>query len=82
MGQGEIFDLLKNKRLSGIHTYFNQEQIRKMLKETGFLCRRQSVNNSLGRLRLFGYLDEKIFAKRYSKTKTVYNAYRLKRKFC
>lgn len=82
MGQSEIFELLKNKRLSGDYSYYSCEQIRKMLKNKDVSSKRNSVNNSIMKLRLFGYLDEKILASRKRNTKYVYNAYRLKREFC
>lgn len=82
MSQSDIYQLLKDKRLSGDFSYFSCERIRRMLRDKGLSSERCSVSNQVARLRLFGYLDEKILVGKYRKRRGVYNAYRLKREFC
>ena len=79
MSQSDIYELLKNKRLSGDHKYFSAEEIRKMLKDKGLACYRQNVNNQITTLRIFGYLDVKIKATKKNRSKYIYSVYRLKK---
>ena len=80
MGQSDIYELLKVKRLSNDWNYYNVEQIRKMLKDKGIDLTKNSINNSLLALRCFGFLDTKMCAGRKSnRAKFIYMAYRLKK---
>ncbi len=80
MAQSDIYDLLKRKRLSGDWKYYSAEEIRKMLLAEGKDINRNSLNNNLMSLRIFGFLDLKLCAGRKSnRAKFTYNAYRLKK---
>jgi hypothetical protein len=65
MSQSDIFELLKNKYLSGDLKYYSSEDIRKLLLSKGTIINRASINNNLLKLRVFGYLDCKMSSKKY-----------------
>lgn len=80
MGQSDIYEILKSKRLSGDNTYYSVEQIRKMLKENNKTSDRASVHNAVSSLRIYGFLDMKIVGVR-RRNKSIFPTavYRIKR---
>jgi len=83
MGQSEIFNLLKQRRLSGDTEYYSAEQIYKMLKDQDEGRTISSITVSIQKLRLYGYLDIKIknFYRKHNKSNCIYSAYRLKEQY-
>ena len=79
MGQSDVYEILKMKRLLEGSRYYSVEDIRKALKDKGLPNQRAAVNNSLLKLRVFGYLDVEIKANQKNNIKKLYTAYRLKR---
>jgi hypothetical protein len=77
LSQSDVFQLLKDKILSGDYRYFSAEQISKLLKEKGNSINRNSLNNNLMKLRVFGFLDIKVEASQKNKVKRIYTVYRL-----
>ena len=80
MAQSEIYELLKNKRLSGDDSFFTAEQIRKMLKDKGVIIASPSLLFSLRRLRNFGFLEYNITSKKIDLRYNKY-VYRLKKEY-
>jgi len=78
LAQSDIYDLLKNKRLSGDRSYFSARQIDKMLRDKNIELNIASINNNLLGLRVFGFLDTRIEASSKKRIKKVYVTYRLK----
>lgn len=80
MTQSDIYELLKDKLLSGDLRYFSCEDIRLLLKDKDIFINRNSINNSVLKLRVFGFLDSKIIARK-NKGRATYPivVYRLKR---
>lgn len=74
MGQDEIYQLLKNRRLSGSNEYFSAQDI---AKATG--CKLSNIHDDLARLRIFGFLELRIRGNRY-KTR-ICSEYRLKKEY-
>jgi len=70
MGQQEVFELLKNKRLSGDDSFYSIADIRKMVmsnpSDTNSV---ETVSRSIHRLYFWGLLDRKNFEFRFKKTK-------------
>lgn len=64
MGQIEVYELLKNKRLSGDESYFSVSEIEKMMRDAGYTngCIK-SVRASVLSLYDYGYLDSKMISK-------------------
>ena len=77
MSQSDVYELLKEKILSGDYRYFSAEQIRNMLKDKGINVNRNSVSTNLLKLRVFGFLEMKIEGKLKNNIKRVYTSYRL-----
>jgi len=76
VGQIEIYELLKNKRLSGDDRFFTVPEIKKMLRSEGLVS---NVRTGLqtAQLESFGYLE----AKRISKRSDSWRAFRLKKSY-
>ena len=77
MGQIEIYELLKNLRETGDHSFYTVTQIRRMLDE-------KKINNGSGtcvqvaQLEAFGYLEAKMKKRKYSH----FRIFRLKDVYC
>jgi arginine repressor len=59
MGQREIKELLKNKRLCNDSSFMTNEEINKALKNLGFIYNRGSTASNLRKLKKFGFLEVK-----------------------
>lgn len=57
MGQTEIYELLKNKRLSGDNSAFSAKEIQVMLKDKGLSCDMDNIYVHIARMRKFGILE-------------------------
>jgi hypothetical protein len=79
MSQSDIFELLKNKRLSGDGSYYTSEEIRSLLKEKNIIVLPRNLNNGLSQLRKFGYLECRIEVNGRKRRKCLCSAYRLRR---
>lgn len=70
MGQQEVYDLLKNKRLSGEDRFFSIADVRKMAlnckSDTNSL---ETISKSLARLHFWGLLERKNFCYRFKKSR-------------
>lgn len=64
MSQSEIFELLKNRRLSGDENYFSSEQIRKMLIDKKISMYKHRVSSGLTNLGRWGFLEVKVEPKK------------------
>ena len=71
MSQSEIYQILKNKRLSGDHAFFSREEIERLLKDQGIESRYTALH--LKKLAWFGYLDFEFVGN--------YKVYRLKKEY-
>jgi hypothetical protein len=76
MGQIEIYELLKKKRLAGDDSYFPVARVRKMLRAEG---KPENCNTGLqlAQLESFGYCE----AKKIHKNNEFWRAFRLKSKY-
>lgn len=81
MGQSDIYEALKNKRLSGDDSYFNSREIMAMLNGKGISINLSTVQTNLVQLRMFGYLDTKIEAKKVKRITYPFILYRLKKEY-
>lgn len=81
MGQSEIYELLKVKRLSGDNSYFSTSQIQKMLNGKGLGTTTNCINNSLSKLRMFGYLDMRLSSKKVKRVTYPFSEYRLRKEY-
>ena len=82
MGQHDIYMLLKNKLLSGDQSYFSSRDIQRMLNGKGLTINIDSINTSLVKLRIFGYLDMRIEGdKRKNRATYPITVYRLKKEY-
>jgi len=52
-----VYELLKNRRLSGDDSFYSLAQIRKMLSDNGISLESSSLTDNVRRLKRFGYLD-------------------------
>ena len=52
-----MYELLKNRRLSGDDSFYSLAQIRKMLSDNGISLESSSLTDNVRRLKRFGYLD-------------------------
>lgn len=70
MGQQEVYELLKNKRLSGDDRFFSISDVRKIAmsnhSDTNSL---ETISRSLGRLHFWGLLERKNYCYRFRKSK-------------
>jgi len=57
MSQSDVYELLKNRRLSGDDGFYSLAQIRKMLADSGVSIEISSLTDNVRRLKRFGYLD-------------------------
>lgn len=76
MSQSEVFEFLKNKRLSGDDSYFSAKDICKSLNLS-----RNSVYDDLLKLRIYGFLEISVMFKKKRHTKILYTGYRVKKEF-
>ena len=81
MGQSEIYELLKTKRLSGDNSYYSVSQIQKMLNGKGLGTTQSSINNSLTKLRMFGYLDMRLSVMKVKRATYPFSEYRLRKEY-
>ena len=81
MSQDDIYICLKNKRLSGDNSYFSAKEILRMLNSKGIEINLTSINNSLLKLRTFGFLDMRIDAKKENRITYPFSVYRLKKEY-
>lgn len=72
MGQQEIFELLKNKRLSGDEKYFSTQDVRKLLCEKDVSHYTDKISKDLKILWYFGFLELKVGDKRLFRIKNKY----------
>lgn len=79
MSQNDIYDLLKNKRLSGDNSYYSVQDIKKMLNGKGIIIGVDSLNSNVVKLRVYGFLDMRLDGRK-GKNRTTYpiTVYRLK----
>ena len=70
MGQQEVYELLKNKRLSSDDSFFSIADVRKMAmsnkSDTNSL---ETISRSLSRLHFWGLLERKNYCYRFKKSK-------------
>lgn len=80
MGQIEVYEYLKNKRLKGDDDYYSVDEIRKGLKEQEYNGSNsyRNVSASCIQLEAHGYLDVKMTGK----TRAWFRLFRLKDKYC
>ena len=78
MGQSDVYELLKNKRLVGDDSFFSSRQIQKMLSDRGIIVSDANLSLNLRQLRRFGYLDWNINKKNKGNAYNFY-VYRLKK---
>jgi hypothetical protein len=60
MAQSEVYELLKNRYLSGDRNYYSVREVLLMLNNNDIKITKSRVNNSLLKLRVFGFLDIKM----------------------
>jgi hypothetical protein len=69
MGQQEVYELLKNKRLSGDDRYFSIKDIRRMVLDSHSNTNSvETVARSLERLYNWGLLEKKLYTFRLRKS--------------
>jgi hypothetical protein len=69
MGQQEVYELLKNKRLSGDDRYFSIKDIRRMVLDSHSNTNSvETVARSLDRLYHWGLLEKKLYTFRLRKS--------------
>ena len=70
MGQQEVYEILKNKRLSGEDRFFTIADVRKIAmnnkSDTNSL---ETISRSLSRLYFWGLLERKNYCYRFKKSK-------------
>jgi Fic family protein len=74
MGQDEIYQLLKNKRLGGSNEYYSAREI-----STATGCKLNNVHDDLTRLRIYGFLELRIRGNKYKRI--ICSEYRLKKEY-
>jgi hypothetical protein len=81
MSQDDVYICLKNKRLSGDDSYFSVREIMRMLNGKGIEVSLNSVSNSLLKLRMFGFVDMRMDAKKQNRVTYPFTVYRLKKEY-
>lgn len=72
MGQSEIFELLKSKRLGGDDSHFSVQEVRKMLNDKGLPNYTDKVSGDLKTLWYYGFLEIDVKDKRGYRIKSKY----------
>ena len=69
MGQQEVYELLKNRRLSGDDRFFSIKEVRKMVIESHSNTNSvETVSRSLERLWYWGLIEKRQYTYRFKKS--------------
>ena len=79
MSQSDIYEILKNKRLSGDTKYYSVDEIRKLLREKDLPNHKRNVYDQVTTLHLFGYLETSMKVNHIKKRLKLNIGYRLKK---
>ena len=81
MSQNDVYILLKNKRISGDDSYYSTREIMRSLNGKGVPVTLNSVNNSVLKLRMFGFLDMRLDTKKEKRITYPFAVYRVKKEY-